>query len=157
MDMHQRAASLTCAMCGRPFDPVAHAACESCPLHDGCSLVCCPVCGFRTVDPGRSRILRLGIRLAGRLRRSARERPGSQRATAGTLADVPRGARARVARLDGLPAERQEYLRAYGVAPGRWLRVVQRTPVTVVRVEHTDLAFEPQIARGVEVEAVEAG
>jgi Fe2+ transport system protein FeoA len=144
-------------MCGRSFDPVAHAACESCPLHDGCSVVCCPACGYRTVDPGRSGIVRLGTRLAGRLRRSAWERPEQQRATAGTLADVPSGWRARVARLDGLPAARQEYLQAYGVAPGRWLRVVQRTPVTVVRVEHTDLAFEPEIARGVEVEAVDAG
>jgi hypothetical protein len=34
---------------------------------------------------------------------------------------------------------------------------MQRSPVTVVRIEHTDLAFETDLAHGVRVEAVEAG
>lgn len=44
-------------------------------------------------------------------------------------------------------------MQAYGVAPGRWVKVVQQSPVTVVRVEHLDLAFELDIARGIRVEA----
>lgn len=43
----------------------------------------------------------------------------------------------------------QERLRAYGLAPGRRLRLVQQVPVTVVCVDHVDLAFEAGIAGGV--------
>jgi hypothetical protein len=44
-------------MCGTLFDPGEHAACQSCPLVKGCNLVCCPVCGYETVDPERSRLV----------------------------------------------------------------------------------------------------
>jgi Fe2+ transport system protein FeoA len=69
-----------------------------------------------------------------------------------TLADIPPGSRARIDTLDGLSTDRRHQLQAYGVAPGRWVRVVQQSPVTVVRVEHLDLAFESDIARGIRVE-----
>lgn len=70
-----------------------------------------------------------------------------------TLADVPPGSRARIDTLDGLSASRCHQLQAYGLAPGRWVKVVQQSPVTVVRIEHLDLAFESDIARGIRVEA----
>jgi Fe2+ transport system protein FeoA len=69
-----------------------------------------------------------------------------------TLADVPPGSRARIDVLDGLSASRCHQLQAYGLAPGRWVKVVQQSPVTVIRVEHLDLAFESDIARGIRVE-----
>ncbi len=68
------------------------------------------------------------------------------------LADIAPGADARVRALDGLDAGLREHLQAYGVAPGRLVRVIQHSPVTVVQVEHTDLAFESHVARGIDVE-----
>ena len=49
---------LTCTMCGETFDPAAHTTCQSCPLQKGCSLVCCPRCGFEMVDVSQSRLAR---------------------------------------------------------------------------------------------------
>jgi Fe2+ transport system protein FeoA len=64
-----------------------------------------------------------------------------------TLKDVPVGRRARVAGFcAGLTADRLAYLQAYGVAPGYWVRVLQHNPVTVVQVEHTELALESELA-----------
>ena len=49
--------ALTCPMCGQRFDPDANSACTACPLHAGCSLVCCPHCGYETIDTRRSRLV----------------------------------------------------------------------------------------------------
>lgn len=53
---------LTCTMCGHRFDPVEHSACQSCPLQKGCMLVCCPKCGYETVDVEQSALARLAAR-----------------------------------------------------------------------------------------------
>ena len=50
---------ITCSMCGQAFDPAGHAACQSCPIQRGCQVVCCPNCGFETVDVNRSLLARL--------------------------------------------------------------------------------------------------
>jgi hypothetical protein len=47
---------ITCAMCGHTYDPQENAACPTCPLNKGCSLTCCPKCGYESVDPSRSRL-----------------------------------------------------------------------------------------------------
>jgi hypothetical protein len=53
---------ITCSMCGHRFDPASHSGCRSCPLQSGCQLVCCPACGFETVNPDRSILARLAKR-----------------------------------------------------------------------------------------------
>lgn len=45
---------VTCSLCGYRFDPQERSACPGCPLNQGCQLVCCPVCGFESVDINRS-------------------------------------------------------------------------------------------------------
>jgi hypothetical protein len=50
---------IVCAMCGYTFDPEAHASCQACPLSKGCTLVCCPNCGFETVNPEQSKLARI--------------------------------------------------------------------------------------------------
>lgn len=49
----------------------------------------------------------------------------------------------------GLSPERRAQLQAYGLAPGYCLRVLQHHPVTVVQIEHTELALEPGLAEQV--------
>lgn len=136
-------------MCGSRFEPAQSRSCESCPLFKGCALVCCPDCGYSTVDPRRSRIVSAGSRLASLFRLSRfyhRSRPDGL-----TLADVPVGATVDVDNLDRLPVESCHQLQAYGLSPGRSVEIVQQSPVTVVRIEQLDLAFEAEIARAVSV------
>lgn len=58
---------ITCSFCGHAFDPAdAQAACQTCPLQNGCRLVRCPACGFEMVDPRSSRLARLAARLFAR-------------------------------------------------------------------------------------------
>jgi hypothetical protein len=35
-----------CALCGTSFDPSGQGCRPSCPLAKGCSVVCCPSCGY---------------------------------------------------------------------------------------------------------------
>lgn len=58
-------ARITCVICGTRFDPAANSACGDCPLSGGCSVACCPACGFSNADPAQSRL----VRALGRLRR----------------------------------------------------------------------------------------
>ncbi len=69
-----------------------------------------------------------------------------------TLADVPPGSQVQVRQfLAGLSGDRQAHLRAYGLTPGSWLHVKQHKPVTVVQIDHTELALEDSLARQVSV------
>jgi Fe2+ transport system protein FeoA len=71
------------------------------------------------------------------------------------LAEIEPGQKGRVigfsARLD---RDRKTHLQAYGVVPGRIIKVVQHSPVTVIQVEHTELALERELAREIEIEVV---
>jgi Fe2+ transport system protein FeoA len=148
----------TCPLCGHGFDPAAHLACQTCPLHSGCRLVCCPSCGHTTVDQGQSRLVRWITafleRTPGHQQNEGVTTYIAERACASqcTLADLPLGHGAQVADVSALPAVQREQLQGYGILPGRVLRVTQRTPVTVVQIEHTELALETEIARAVRVD-----
>jgi Fe2+ transport system protein FeoA len=141
---------VVCPMCGSRFDPAQTSRCDTCPMHKGCALVCCPECGYNTVDPRRSQIVGVGSKLAGLLRLPGRRR-GRRANGPLTLADVEAGSKVRVEELDGLPVESRHQLQAYGLTPGRSVEVVQQLPVTVVRVEQLDLAFEAAIASSIHV------
>ena len=70
-----------------------------------------------------------------------------------TLAQIQPGERARVLAFSPwLPQNRKAHLQAYGVVPGYWVSVLQQNPVTVVQVEHTELALENELAEGIRVE-----
>lgn len=129
-----------CAFCAFRFDPAGTSLCDSCPLGKGCALVCCPHCGYSAPDVERSLAARAVAAFA---RRRARSMP------VGALARLAPGCRARIASLDELPERQRGQLLAYGLAPGRLVEVLQRSPVTVVRVEHTELALESSISRAV--------
>ena len=151
--------TVTCSLCGLAFDPAANPACPTCPLANGCAIVCCPRCGHDTVDPARSSLVQLGARVGRFLGRRRNPAPtavpgGETVPQAHTLADVAPGGKALVRALDGLEEDRREHLQAYGLVPGRHVRVMQHAPVTVVQVEHTHLAFESHLAAGIAVEPI---
>jgi Fe2+ transport system protein FeoA len=71
-----------------------------------------------------------------------------------TLADIPPGRQVYVqAFLPGLTDERRAHLLAYGIVPGHKVRILQHSPVTIVQIEHMELALEEGLARQVQVEA----
>ena len=61
---------VTCSFCGHPFNPLNRAACPSCPLNKGCQLVCCPACGYETIDVNESLLARLATNLFNRQHKS---------------------------------------------------------------------------------------
>jgi Fe2+ transport system protein FeoA len=120
---------MTCAMCGLAFDASAPTACASCPLGSGCTLSCCPGCGYSAPDPERSAVLRLARRL-----RQTRRRVET-----------------RVELADGVTERQRDRLHAYGLTSGRVVEVLQTRPVTVVRVDHVEVALEPELATAIGV------
>ena len=81
-----------------------------------------------------------------------------------TLLDVPLGCLAKI----GTPAtngnltgadpnsssQGMAQLQAYGLSPGYWVRVLQRTPVIVLQIDHLELAMEKELASKVQVEEI---
>lgn len=141
---------IRCSMCGQKYDPELHLACQNCPMHSGCDLVCCPNCGYQTIDPRRSKFIRLA-RFISRRRSSASnsiDQNGQM-----TLADVPPGSHAKVVRFKAdFPPDRRAYLQSYGLVMDYWVQVVQHSPITIVRLDHLELALESELAGGIIVQ-----
>ena len=71
-----------------------------------------------------------------------------------TLADIPSGKSAFVRGfMPGLSDERRAHLQAYGIVPGHQIRILQTSPVTIIHIEHMELALEDGLAQQVQVEA----
>ncbi len=54
----------------------------------------------------------------------------------------------------GLSSDRTWHLQSYGVVAGCWLRVIQQSPVTIVQVEHLELALERGLAAMIQVDGI---
>ena len=141
---------IQCSMCGLSYDPDQHAACQNCPMHSGCNLVCCPKCGYQTVDPRRSKLVRLARFFSER--RTPEKNSIAQNGQT-TLADVPPGCNAKVIRFaPNFPPDRRAYLQSYGLVMDYWVQVVQHSPITIVRLDHLELALENELANGIIVQ-----
>jgi Fe2+ transport system protein FeoA len=71
------------------------------------------------------------------------------------LADIQPGHEATVLQFDERISTRQmENLQAYGLVPGRRVRVLQHLPETIIQVEHTELALEKSLADKVIVDHI---
>ncbi len=139
-----------CSMCGLRFDPDQHLACQQCPLHSGCDLVCCPSCGYQTIDPGHSKMVRLARFFT---KRRSCSLSSQNRLRRMCLADVPPGCKAQVVGFAaGFPPNRKAYLQAYGLVLNNPLQVLQHKPVTILRVDQIELALESDLAKGIFVE-----
>jgi Fe2+ transport system protein FeoA len=77
---------------------------------------------------------------------------GSKPGSTGLLSQALSGQQVTITGLAGLPAEQRKHLQAYGLLPGRSVRVLAQRPVTIILVEQTELAFETEIAQKILVE-----
>lgn len=84
-----------------------------------------------------------------RMRQTAAPAKRSDPAQKQTLAQVKSGNTVTIQGFDGIVPTHRQYLQAYGLLPGRSVRVLSHNPVTIILVEHTELAFENEIARQV--------
>jgi hypothetical protein len=151
--------ALACPMCGFTYVPEAHASCNGCPIQKGCHMVCCPACGYQTIDHASSSVVRMAE--AGRsgwkrLRRrflksqTLNVPQNTQGSTDCLLTAVLPGREVCVAGFtSGISDERKARLQAYGLVSGQVVRVLQHNPVTVVVIEHLELAMETDLARSV--------
>ncbi len=74
------------------------------------------------------------------------ERTESGLAPVRTLAGVEPGREVSVTGYLGGCAGLRRHLQAYGLLPGRRIRVLSQHPVTIVQIEQTELAFETSVA-----------
>lgn len=69
-----------------------------------------------------------------------------------SLLDVRPGHTTTISGFAGLtPPETRERLLAYGLLPGQTLRVLAQKPLTVLQIEHTELALERELAHCVTI------
>jgi Fe2+ transport system protein FeoA len=174
--------SMTCPLCGHSYNPAEEPGCAACPLHSGCNLVCCPACGYKTVDAHQSWLARTAsslmagayfskedrlpenrnahfprfFRRRGRRHRGGRffhDRNGFGPGSSLTLLEVPAGNQVKIKGFaPDLSPARKSQLQAYGLVPGYWVEVLQHSPVTVVKIEQSEMAMENDLARLVWVE-----
>ena len=111
-------------------------------------MVCCPVCGYTTIDTDKTTVGRIALNLV------PSQNPKRDQATLSTLAEVPKGVSVRVVAVENTDGSRPLQMQAYGLAPGRLVQILQQEPVTVVRADHTELALEGDLASKVLVEVV---
>ena len=65
---------------------------------------------------------------------------------------VPPGTTVRIHSVQPGDGDSSRHLQAYGLIPGRTIRVLAHKPLTIIQVEQTELALEPSVARLVLVE-----
>ncbi len=86
-------------------------------------------------------------------RRNRSRRHPDRQAAHRLLTELSPGTRARILGFNSdLSPERRAILQAYGVLPGGEMWVRQHNPVTVIQVEHTELALEADLANAILVE-----
>ncbi len=69
-----------------------------------------------------------------------------------TLADLRPGQSGRIVGVSTHRAGRAERLIAYGLVRGQVIRLVQKNPAFVIRVEETELALDAEVARGIRID-----
>ncbi len=67
-----------CALCGHEFDERLLMCHVRCPMAAGCSIVCCPNCGYQAVDAEKSQTVNFARRLQDML--AGRKRPEERKA-----------------------------------------------------------------------------
>ena len=91
-----------------------------------------------------------------RTRPLAPKKKGIGDGQASTLANAPLDTWVVVTKyLPGMPPKRYAQLRAYGLAPGCKVFVLQHTPVTVIRIDHLELALERSLVNEIQVALAE--
>ena len=141
---------MKCPLCGYEFDPAVLDCREAgCPLAEltGCTLICCPNCGYQMPDKHGSALAGLLERLQERFARRAHE-PSSE-ARALSIRELRPGQSAVVTELRFTDRDRLDQLCTFGLAPGCSVQLEQTQPVVILRIGGTTLSVDYEVADGI--------
>ena len=131
---------VTCPMCAFYFDSSTTMCAHSCPLGSLCNLVRCPSCEYEfPLTPRRYSLLR---RLMTREPAKKAYLPEDVR----RVSEMKNGESAEIACLGSSNGDRYGKLSVFGLEPGSTITLVQKRPATVIRIDETELAIDPDIA-----------
>jgi Fe2+ transport system protein FeoA len=135
---------MRCRLCGFEFDASNLACHTSCPMGSQCSIICCPNCGYQSVDELRSWTARMLRRLWKPTPQEEAELlfdPGRSGPASCPLSQVPVGVEVEVERLHGMPSLRLARLSVFGLVPGSRVQVLQHHPLPVLSIGETELSL----------------
>jgi Fe2+ transport system protein FeoA len=141
---------VTCPLCAFAFEKQDTMCGHGCPLGATCRLLRCPSCGYEF--PQRPASVSWLERLLGRRDEAACALPAGVR----RLGELGRDEAARVVCVGTEGPGRPGALAAFGLVPGAEIRLVQRRPACVVRVDETELALDGNMADEILVAPLEA-
>lgn len=146
-----RAKGVVCSMCGYRYSLAENSTCRACPLNPGCGLACCPMCGFESIDPSQSSLVRWLSSVLAKLQ--VRGLTGKLDSTLPFhLLDAPQGSQVIIRSFsDQASAKICERLQAYGLSPGVRATLLQVSPVVILQVENLELVLEQGLARQIQV------
>jgi Fe2+ transport system protein FeoA len=153
-----------CPLCQHRFNIDELRCPHGCPIASHCDVVCCPNCGYESVDSTRmERRLRalkdLWRRLTGRGGGPAAGtavRQGGDRPSPGVLLSRLRpGDLCEILMIRKGAGERLDRLGTYGVVAGSTIRLKQKRPAYVIQIGQTDLALDEDLARAILVRRIE--
>lgn len=125
---------LSCTLCGHKFTEGDESVCGQCPLHKGCQLTCCPNCGFSNIHFSENTKRSV---LANRINKSNTP-----------LNNIKKGELTFVHSISKkMPPQKQAYLQARGIRPGKYIRVLQKKPTVIVEIDQMCVAIEDDFAK----------
>jgi Fe2+ transport system protein FeoA len=138
---------LTCPMCGFEFAKGDTLCAHGCPLGNLCRLVQCPNCEYEFPETPPAvtwfkRVFRRRLPVSAALPEGVR-----------TAVDLNPGEQAEVVCLGRSAGTRSDTLTVFGLVPGSIIELIQRQPACVIRIDQTELALDPEIARDILVRA----
>ncbi len=139
---------LTCPFCGFEFEKEDTLCAHGCPLGPLCRLIRCPSCAYEFPETPR------GVSWFKRLMRMKPRQTQEVSEEFQTLRLLKSGTRAKVLCLGADRSSRHNTLATFGLVPGTVVTVLQQLPSCVIRVDETELALDPDIAREIVVESV---
>ena len=139
---------VVCPLCGLGFERQDTLCAHGCPLGTMCRLIRCPGCEYEFPEtPAVSWLARF-------LGRPAAPEPPDRHPS---LLESEPGQRVRVLCLGARSSGRHLALVPFGLVPGCEIQLLQRRPACVIRVDETELALDPDIAREILVERLDDG
>ncbi len=136
---------ITCSLCGFKFkEETAQKACCKCPWAKGCSLICCPQCGFEMpLEPAWCASFKMFFKKLGLKKKYSQQSLPENR----SLLSLANGQKAKVISLDTEDQEKLLKLMAIGIFPGRDITLIQKFPSYVFQLGHSQFAIDQELAK----------
>jgi Fe2+ transport system protein FeoA len=144
---------MRCSLCGFKFDETRLVCHGSCPLNVYCAVVCCPHCGYQTVDMAKSPVNTAVRSLLARFRSVT---PSEMPPEDIRLSALQRGQSASVIAIHAADPALVDHLQVYGIVRGAQVTLKQRSPTFVLQIGYTELSIERAVVNEIQVKVINA-